>query len=106
MVVVAQLLGRVQLFCGLMDCNLPGSSVNGILQARIQEWVAISFSRGLEPAFTGGFFTTEPPGNPHCSPLGFSNLFLSCLGQTPRHVGGGGGGGVGERETESGGVWT
>ena len=27
-----------------MDCSLPGSSVHGILQARIQEWVAISFS--------------------------------------------------------------
>ena len=30
----------------LMDCNPPGSSVHGILQARILEWVAISFSRG------------------------------------------------------------
>ena len=29
-----------------MDCNLPGSSVHGILQARIPEWVAIRFSRG------------------------------------------------------------
>ena len=29
-----------------MDCNLPGSSVHGILQARMLEWVAISFSRG------------------------------------------------------------
>ena len=29
-----------------MDCNLPGSSVHGILQARILEWVAISVSRG------------------------------------------------------------
>ena len=28
-----------------MDCSLPGSSVHGILQARILEWVAISFSR-------------------------------------------------------------
>ena len=28
-----------------MDCNLPGSSIHGILQARILEWVAISFSR-------------------------------------------------------------
>ena len=28
-----------------MDCNLPGSSVHGILQARILEWVAMSFSR-------------------------------------------------------------
>ena len=27
-----------------MDCSLPGSSVHGILQARILEWVAISFS--------------------------------------------------------------
>jgi len=29
-----------------MDCNLPGSSVRGILQARILEWGAIPFSRG------------------------------------------------------------
>ena len=28
-----------------MDCSLPGSSVHGILQARILEWVAISFSK-------------------------------------------------------------
>ena len=28
-----------------MDCSLPGSSVHGILQAKILEWVAISFSR-------------------------------------------------------------
>ena len=31
--------------CDCMDCSLPGSSVHGILQARILEWVAISFSR-------------------------------------------------------------
>ena len=30
----------------LVDCNLSGSSLHGILQARILEWVAISFSRG------------------------------------------------------------
>ena len=29
-----------------VDCSLPGSSVHGILQARILEWVALSFSRG------------------------------------------------------------
>ena len=29
-----------------MDCSLAGSSVHGILQARILEWVAIFFSRG------------------------------------------------------------
>ena len=31
--------------CDPMDCSLPGSSVHGIFQARILEWVAISFSR-------------------------------------------------------------
>ena len=31
--------------CRPIDCSLPGSSVYGILQARILEWVAISFSR-------------------------------------------------------------
>ena len=32
--------------CDPMDYRLPGSSVHGILQARILEWVAITFSRG------------------------------------------------------------
>ena len=32
--------------CDPMDCSLPDSSVHGILQGRILEWVAISFSRG------------------------------------------------------------
>ena len=32
--------------CDPMDCSLPGSPVHGIFQARIPEWVAISFSRG------------------------------------------------------------
>ena len=31
--------------CDPMECNPPGSSVHGILQSRILEWVAISFSR-------------------------------------------------------------
>ena len=30
-----------------MDCSLPGSSVHGIFQARVREWVAIAFSRGI-----------------------------------------------------------
>ena len=33
--------------CDLMDCSPPGSSAQGILQARILEWVAISFSTGF-----------------------------------------------------------
>ena len=58
-----------------MDCSPPGSSVQGILQARILKWVAISFSGDLPnpgikpmsfvaPALAGRFFTTEPPGKP------------------------------------------
>ena len=55
-----------------MDYSLTGSSLHGISQARILEWVAVSFSRrssdpGMEPpspALAGGFFTTEPPGEP------------------------------------------
>ena len=47
------------------DCSLPGSSVHGILQARILVWVAISFSRGSSQlsdrtqvsCIAGGFFT-------------------------------------------------
>ena len=37
---------HVWLFCDPINCSLPGSSIHGILQARILEWVAIPFSRG------------------------------------------------------------
>ena len=42
--------------CNPMDCSLPGSSIHGIFQAKVQEWVAIAFSRrnvylGLFPVF-------------------------------------------------------
>ena len=33
--------------CEPRDCSLPGSSIHGIFQARVLEWVAISFSRGF-----------------------------------------------------------
>ena len=33
--------------CNPMDCSPPGSSLHGISQARILEWVAVSFSRGF-----------------------------------------------------------
>ena len=39
-------LSRVRLFCNLMDCSPPGSSVHGTLQAEILEWVAMPSSRG------------------------------------------------------------
>ena len=36
-------------FCNPMDCGPPGSSVHGILQARVLEWVAVPSSRGSSP---------------------------------------------------------
>ena len=58
--------------CNPMDCSQSGSSAHGVYQARILEWVAISFSRDLpnpwiepeSPALADGFFTTEPQGKP------------------------------------------
>ena len=44
--VCAKSLQSCLTLCNPMDCSLPGSPVHGILQARILEWVAISFSRG------------------------------------------------------------
>ena len=35
--------------CNSMECSPPGFSVRGVFQARILEWVAISFSRGSSP---------------------------------------------------------
>ena len=51
--------------CNSVDCSPPGSSVHGILQARILEWVTIPFSRGSSrlrnqtqvSCIAGGFFT-------------------------------------------------
>ena len=51
----------------------PGSSVHGILQARILEWVAIPFSRDLpdlwiepgSPTLWADSLPTEPPGRPY-----------------------------------------
>ena len=67
----AQLLQLCPTLCDPMNCNLPGSSVHGILQATILEWVAMSCSRGSSQprdgthvscgfCIAGGFFTTEP----------------------------------------------
>ena len=44
--VCAQSLQSCPTLCDPMDCSLPGSSVHGILQARILEWVAMPSSRG------------------------------------------------------------
>ena len=58
--------------CDPIGGSPPGSPVPGILQARVLEWVAISFYRGssgprmelMSPALADRFFTTEPPEMP------------------------------------------
>ena len=65
-----------------MDCNPLGSSVHGILQERILEWVALPFSRNLpnwgikprSPLLQADSLQSEPPGKP--IELNTSLLFL------------------------------
>ena len=68
-----QLLQWCPTLCGPMDYSLPGSSVHGIFQARILEWVAISSPGDLpnpgikpesvaSPALASGFLPLAPPG--------------------------------------------
>ena len=70
-VVVIYSLNPIWLFfCNPRDCSLPGSSVHGISQPRIVEWIATSFSWGSSPpgdqthisCTAGRFFTTETSG--------------------------------------------
>ena len=74
--------------CDPVDCSLPGSSIHGIFQARVLEWVAISFSRGSSPPrdwtwvsyIVGRHFTLwatrEVPSFSLCSPIYPSLLFF------------------------------
>ena len=65
----AKSLHSCRTLCNAVDCSPPGSSVRGILQARILEWVASPFSRGsdpgiksaslMPPVLAGRFFTTS-----------------------------------------------
>ena len=61
------ILSRVQHFGNPMGYSPPAFSVHGISQARVLEWVAISYSRGFSPPrdqtrvsyIAGGFFTVS-----------------------------------------------
>ena len=56
--------------CNPVDCSLPGSSVHGIFQAIVLEWIAISFSGDFpdpgikpgSPALQADALPSEPPG--------------------------------------------
>ena len=72
--------------CDPMDCSLPGSSVHGILQQRVLQWVAISFSRRCSQprdqtqvsCITGRFFTEWATREAPYSQQYSSILKLSC----------------------------
>ena len=59
--------------CNILDYSWVGSSVHGISQARLLEWVAMSSSKGSSQprdqtsvfCIAGGFFTAEPQGKPN-----------------------------------------
>ena len=65
--------------CDLMDCNLPGLSVHGVLQARILEWIAFPSpgnlpNQGIEPRSSGLQACSLPS-----EPLQFSSVAQLCL---------------------------
>ena len=65
-----------------MDCSPPGSSVHGILQVRVLEWFAISFSRDLpDPGIKPGSPALNLLGKDHCG-RGTQSLFVR-LDQAP-----------------------
>ena len=74
-VVVVLVMQSCPTFWNPKNCSLPGSSVHGILQARILEWVAITFSRGFSQprdqtqvsCSAGRFFTSWDTREVHVS---------------------------------------
>ena len=64
-------------FCDPVDCSLPGSSIRGISQTRIQEWVDIFFSWGIFPTQVA---------NPQSPAFQADSLLLNHLGEAPMHM--------------------
>ena len=79
--------------CDHMDCSPPGSSVHGILQARILEWVATLFSRGTSqpdpgiepwsPALQADSLPSEKPGKPMENNMKFAQKIKKKQQKTP-----------------------
>ena len=66
------------MLCNCMDCNLLGSSVHGILQAKVLEWIATASSRGSsDPGIEPGpprcrqMLYRQPAGQPRVRELHF-----------------------------------
>ena len=70
--------------CNPRDCGPPGSSIHGILQARMLQWVAIPTSRGSSWlrdwtrvfGIAGGFFTVSATGE---APYEYLNVILYAI---------------------------
>ena len=89
--VCAKSLQSCPTLCNPIDCSPPGSSVHGILQTRILEWVAKPFSRessrlGIEPsslmspALAGWFFTIRATWEAHARHISlFRHIFLNWM---------------------------
>ena len=81
--------------CNPMGCSPPGSSVHGIFQARILEWVAIPFSRGSSPPrdrtwvswIAGRFFASCTTGEAQYTQYHLSNRQLGDVALPPRGLG-------------------
>ena len=73
--------------CNTMDCSPPGSSVHGIFQARILEWVAMPSSRGSSqlrvkprsPTLQANSLPSEIPGKPKNTGVGSLSLLQGIL---------------------------
>ena len=80
-------LSELKLLNHVMDCSLPGSSVHGIFQARVLEWVAIPFSRGSSwprgqtrvSCIIGRCFTVWATREVHQGSVIWSQNLLVCL---------------------------
>ena len=79
-------LNHVQLFVTSWAVAHQAPLSMGLFQARILEWIGISYSRRssqikspVSPELTGGFFTTESPGNP----LALRNTCVIIILSTP-----------------------
>ena len=83
--------------CNPMDCSPPGSTVRGILQARVLEWVAIPFSRGSSETrdwtrgscTIGRFLTVWAPRGAHLfinfTNISWASIMLQALVQDGRN---------------------
>ena len=72
--------------CDPMDCSLSDSSVHGIFQARVLEWIAISFSRGssrprnrtlVSPIAGRRFYSLSHQGSPYLGEGGINNKIIA-----------------------------